>query len=129
MNRLSVSLMVTMAVALGALGAEKPVKLPKGLPPYGPVVPFRAPQVEIKKLDNGLTLWLVPRPAFPKVAFALALRGGMATDPKDHPGLSQLLVATVDEGTKTCRAKQIAEELQAAGGDTSGDAPRDGLFG
>ena len=128
MNRLSVSLMVTMAVALGSLGAEKPVKLPKDLPPYGPVVPFRAPQVEIKNLDNGLTLWLVPRPGFPKVAFALAVRGGMAADPKDRAGLSQLLVATVDQGTKTRSAKQIAEELQAAGGDLSGDARADALL-
>ena len=106
MNRLSGSLIAAMAIALGSPGAEKPPKLPKDLPPYGPVVPFRAPQVEIKKLDNGLTLWLVPRPGFPKVAFALAVRGGMAADPKDRAGLSQLLVATVDQGTKTRSAKQ-----------------------
>ncbi len=128
MNRLSVSLLAAMAIALGSLGAEKPAKLPKDLPPYGPVVPFRAPQVEIKRLDNGLTLWLVPRPGFPKVAFALAVRGGMAADPKDRAGLSQLLVATVDEGTKTRSAKQIAEELQAAGGDLSGEARADALL-
>ena len=128
MNRLSVSLVVTMAVALGSPGAEKPAKLPEDLPPYGPVAPFRAPQVEIKRLDNGLTLWLVPRPGFPKVAFALAVRGGMAADPKDRAGLSQLFVATVDQGTKTRSAKQIAEELQAAGGDLAGEARADALL-
>lgn len=115
------------AVALSTPGAEKPRPLPKELPPYGPLAPFHAPQVEIKKLDNGLTLWLVPRPGFPKVAFAFAARGGMAADPKDLPGLSQLLLATLDQGTKTRSAKQIAEEIQAAGGDLSGNAQSDDL--
>src|SRR6266487_5229054 len=123
-------MVMVLALSLAAVSraAEKTTPLPKDLPPYGPLVPFHAPKAEIKKLDNGLTLWLVPRPGFPKVAFALAVRGGMAADPKDRAGLSQLLVATVDEGTKTRSAKQIAEELQAAGGDLSGDARADALL-
>lgn len=120
-------LLVSAAFAVCAFGAEKAHPLPKELPPYGPVVPFHAPQVEIKKLDNGLTLWLVPRPGFPKVALALTVRGGMAADPEGLPGLSQLLVATVDQGTKTRSARQIAEEIQAAGGDLSGDALADSI--
>ncbi len=118
------ALLFAVALAGCALSAEKR-SLPKALPPYGPVVPFHAPQVEIKTLANGLTLWLVPRPGFPKVALALAVRGGMAVDPRDLPGLSQLLVATLNQGTKTRSARQIAEEIQAAGGDLSGDALAD----
>jgi zinc protease len=49
----------------------------------------------------------------------------MASDPRDLPGLSQLLTATLDQGTKTRNAKQIAEDIQAAGGDLSGEAPAD----
>lgn len=114
-----------LTISLCALAAEKTPPLPKDLPPYGPTVPFHAPRVEVKKLANGLTLWLVSRPGFPKVAFALAVRGGMASDPAERPGLSELLMATLDQGTKTRSAKQIAEEIQAAGGDLSGEARAD----
>ena len=120
--------LIILPALLAASAAEKSKPLPKNLPPYGPLEPFKAPQVAARTLSNGLTLWLVPRPGFPKVAFALALRGGMASDPKDHPGLSQLIVAAVDQGTKTRDAKQIAEELQAAGGDLSGNAGSDSMM-
>jgi zinc protease len=122
-----VALLFAAVLATCGYSAEKPRPLPKELPPYGPVVPFHAPQVQIKRLANGLTLWLVPRPGFPKVALALAVRGGMAVDPRDLPGLSQLLVATLDQGTKTRSAKQIAQEIQAAGGDLSGNALADSI--
>jgi len=125
--RLITRLIGMLVFAQGALAAEKASPLPKDMPPYGPLVPFSAPQVQANKLDNGLTLWLVPRPGFPKVAFAFAIRGGMAADPKDRPGLSELLLATLDQGTKTRSAKQIAEEIQAAGGDLSGSAQADAM--
>ena len=48
--------------------------------------------------------------------------GGFAADPEDRPGLAELLTATLDQGTATRTAKQIAEELQAAGGDLSATA-------
>jgi zinc protease len=118
------SLAVVLAFSVVAAAQEKgSTPLPKDLPGYGPLVPFQAPNTQVKKLKNGLTLWLVPRPGFPKVALALTVRGGRAADPKDRPGLSDLLLATIDQGTKTRSAKQIAEEIQAAGGDLAG-APR-----
>ena len=104
------------------VAAEKEQPLPKNLPPYGELKPFQAPQVTTQKLANGLTLWLVPRPGFPKVSYTLAVRGGMSADPQDRPGLVELLTATIDQGTATRTAKQIAEELQAAGGDLSASA-------
>jgi zinc protease len=126
-SRLPTRLLSMLVFALSAFAAEKAPPLPKDMPPYGPLVPFNAPQVQANKLEDGLTLWLVPRPGFPKVAFAFAIRGGMAADPKDRPGLSELLLATLNQGTKTRSAKQIAEEIQAAGGDLSGDAQPDAV--
>src|SRR5207244_935552 len=108
--------------------AEKTTPLPRDLPPYGPLVPFHAPKAEIKKLANGLTLWLVPRPGFPKVALAIAVRGGLASDPVARPGLSTLLMDTINQGTRARTAKQIAEELQAAGGDLMGTSAADDLL-
>ena len=101
------------AVAPGVL-AEAPKPLPKNLPPYGELKPFKVPQPTTQILPNGLTLWMVPRPGFPKVSYTLAVRGGHSADPADLPGLSDLLTATLDQGTTTRSARQIAEELQAA---------------
>ncbi len=81
--------------------------------------------VHSAKLDNGLTMWLVSEPGFPKVAFTAAVQGGFAADPADRPGISELLSKTVDQGTKARTAKQIAQELQAAGGDLSASSKKD----
>ena len=99
--------------------AQKEVRMPKDLPPYGAEKSFPVPSVKSAKLENGLTVWLVSKPGFPKVAFTVAVRGGLAADPVDQPGISELLSKTVDQGTKTRTAKQIAQDLQTAGGDLS----------
>ena len=105
--------------------AQKDVPMPKELPPYGAEKPLRPPSVHSAKLDNGLTLWIVSEPGFPKIAFSVAVRGGLAADPADSPGISELLAKTLDQGTKARTAKQIAQELQAAGGDVSADSQKD----
>ena len=69
----------------------------------------------------------MPRPGFPKVAFVLAVRGGYTADPKDRPGIADLISNVVSQGTKTRSAKQVAEELQAAGGDLGTEAGPDAL--
>ena len=108
--------------------AQKEPPLPKDLPPFGPEKPLQAPTVKESKLDNGLTVWLVPQPGFPKVSFSIAVAGGYTTDPKDLPGLADLIAATIDQGTKSRNARQIAEALQAAGGDLSANAGKEGFY-
>jgi predicted Zn-dependent peptidase len=124
---LFLSILAMAAVWLPTHAQEKVPALPKDLPPYGPLAPFNAPTVEVRKLSNGLTVWLVSRPDFPKVALAWAVRGGTAADPKDRPGLSELLLAAIDQGTKKRSAKQIAEAIQGAGGDLNGNPHADWL--
>ena len=117
------------AVTIGiAAGAQKEVVLPKDLPAYGATKPVKAPAVKQILLDNGLTVWLVPEAGFPKIAFTLAVRGGYTADPKDKPGFADLLAATVTQGTATRNAKQLAEDIAAAGGDFSTDATADSIF-
>ncbi len=101
--------------------------LPKDLPPYGPETPLAAPAVKSAKLDNGLTVWLVSEPGFPKVSVTLAVRGGFAADPADRPGISDLLAKTIDQGTAIRNARQIAQDLQGAGGDLGANPGRDSL--
>ncbi len=107
--------------------AQKEAPLPKDLPAYGPEKALQTPDVKSAKLDNGLSLWLVSEPGFPKVALTVAVRGGLAADPANRPGISELLTNTIDQGTRTRSAKQIAQELQATGGDLSGSAGKDSI--
>jgi predicted Zn-dependent peptidase len=116
------------AILLASSTVAEKAPLPKDLPPYGPEVPLAAPAVKSTKLDNGLTVWLVSKPGFPKVAITLAVRGGFATDPADRPGISDLLTKTIDQGTATRTAKQIAQDLQGAGGDLSANPGKDSLI-
>jgi|KBSMisStandDraft_5_1062788.scaffolds.fasta_scaffold41106_2 predicted Zn-dependent peptidase len=124
-------MMTTMRIAIAILFfaslsfAQKEVRMPKDLPPYGAEKPLPVPSVKSAKLDNGLTVWLVSEPGFPKVAFTVAVRGGLAADPADLPGISELLSKTVDQGTKARTAKQIAQDLQTAGGDLSAASRKD----
>jgi zinc protease len=120
------TLKIFAAVVLLASGAlaEKGA-LPKDLPAYGPEKPLQAPSVKVSKFDNGLTVWLVSEPGFPKLALTLAVHGGLAADPADRPGISELLSNTIDQGTKTRTAKQVAEEIQAAGGDLGATSAKD----
>jgi zinc protease len=107
--------------------AQKQAPLPKDLPAYGPEKPLEAPAVKIAKLDNGLTVWLVSKPGFPMLSYRISVRGGLAADPSDRPGISELLSNTIDQGTKSRSARQIAEDFQGAGGDLSATAEKDAV--
>jgi len=117
-----------LLATLPLVAADKGPALPKDLPTYGPTKPVSAPVVRRFKLENGLEVWLAPLSGFPKVAFAAAVRGGYVADPKDRPGMADLLAAAVSQGTKTRSARQIAEELQAAGGDLTATANADSML-
>ena len=121
------SLLTAICVLFLAAGvhAQKVQPLPKDLPAYGPQNPFEAPEVKTTKLENGLMLWLISKPGFPKVTFSVSVEGGLAADPSDRPGMSELFAKVVGQGTKARNAKQIAEELEAAGGDLSTFSTRD----
>lgn len=128
-NLLSVASIAALAIASStASAADKQPTLPKDLPAYGPLKPLQAKDIRQIKLDNGLQVWIVPEKGFPKVAFVLAVHGGYAADPSDRPGMADLLASTTTEGTKTRSAKQIAAEMQAAGGDLGADATADAIF-
>ena len=127
MKILRTFLVILLGASCAYAQAQKEQQLPKGLPPYGPQPPLQAPEVKTSKLDNGLTVWLVSLPGLPKVAMTGAVRGGLAADPKDRPGLAELLADTLNQGTKSRTARQIAEELQGAGGDFQARAGRDGV--
>ena len=115
---LAAALTLVAVAAPAALAAEPPA-LPKGFPAFGADRPLPLPAVSRSTLPNGLTVWLVPRPGFPKVSAVLAVRGGTAADPAGLEGVAGLLATTLKEGTARRTSRQLAEELQSIGGDLS----------
>jgi zinc protease len=111
--------------SISAIAAD--VKMPPGLPAYGPMRLPEAPKVKSETLANGLTVWLVQQNNLPKVAVTLTLRGGYCADPADARGISDLLAATVKLGTTSLNARQIAERSQASGGDLKAAANTENL--
>ncbi|WP_394000832.1 M16 family metallopeptidase [Luteimonas sp. WGS1318] len=106
-----------------------PTELPADLPAYGADRPLPELGLVERRLDNGLTVWIVPRSGgLPKVDYVLAVRGGLASDPAALPGMSNLLAGLLQEGTATRSSVQIAEELQRLGASIGASASSDGVF-
>ncbi len=122
------ALVVLAAAASGAALAKQPPVTPKGLPAYGPDKPLPAPNIVAETLPNGVTVWIVPRPGFPKVDVAVVVRGGNASDPADLPGVSDVLASALKEGTASRTSRQIAEQTQAIGGTVDASATADAVF-
>ncbi|MCD9029218.1 insulinase family protein [Luteimonas sp. BDR2-5] len=109
--------------------AAPPTELPAGLPAYDADRPLPELGLVERRLDNGLTVWVLPRQGgLPKVDFVLAVRGGLASDPTELPGMSNLLAGLLQEGTATRSSVQIAEELERLGASLGASASSDGVF-
>ena len=86
-------------------------------PPPAPPRPVQWPAITEKKLDNGLTVVLVPLHNVPKVEADLTFLVGRGAAYKEKPGVAQLAARVLTEGTATRSSKQIKEEHRAIGGD------------
>ncbi|MDT8070607.1 MAG: pitrilysin family protein [Terriglobia bacterium] len=122
-----ITVLVLFFLAMQVWAQERELKLPPDLPPYGPLKPMSSPKVQEEHLSNGLTVWLVPRAGFPKVTFLLTVRGGFAADPPTRPGIAEFLADTVNQGTKNRTVQEIAQEIQAAGGELQVKASTDSI--
>lgn len=109
----------TFAVCGYLFAQQSKPSLPRGLPPIGSVNWVHTAPAEEHILLNGMRIWLVQRHDLPKVAFRLRVLGGNTIDPAGAPGLTQALAVTVNQGTATRSAKDIAEAAESAGGDLS----------
>jgi predicted Zn-dependent peptidase len=121
-------LVFLLTLGLGLAAAQEEAPLPKDLPPYGAERPIPPLAITQRTLPNGLTIWLLNRPGFPKVSAYLAVRGGHAHDTAGQRGLTGLMAGLLNEGTARRSSRQIAEELQAIGGELSASASADAVF-
>jgi zinc protease len=121
-----------LALVIGALIAPvisaADLALPKNMPAYGADKPLPVPEIAKKTLDNGLTVWVVPRDGVPRVDFVLAFKNaGLAVDPADRPALASMVAAMLSEGTEKLDSKAIAEAAQGYGGSVGAGAGNDGM--
>ena len=70
----------------------------------------------IAKIANGVTVILDPMDSLETAALGIWAHAGSVDEREDEHGLAHLLEHMAFKGTKTRSARQIAEEIEAAGG-------------
>jgi zinc protease len=60
------------------------------------------------RLANGIEVWIAEQHALPRVALALAIRGGAERDPPGRAGLAALCADLIDEGSGSRSALELA---------------------
>jgi len=77
--------------------------------------PIKVPAATETTLSNGLSLVVVEDQRLPLVSFRLALRTGDAHDPKELPGLMDMMTGLLTEGTESKTSREIADEVARLG--------------
>ena len=85
------------------------------LPDLSTPVPSSFPDLQKATLKNGLNVILAQRKGVPTIIGCLVFNAGYATDVLTKPGLANLAMDMLDEGTKTFNTLQISEKLQLLG--------------
>ena len=127
------------APARGEKPLAKPSKLPVAeavpakpagvdrsrLPDVGAIADLDFPTVSRATLGNGIEIVYAHRDAVPITQMALSFDAGNAADPKAMLGTQSLMLALLDEGTKTLDSVQIAERQESLGASISTSASMD----
>jgi zinc protease len=111
--------------------APLPTAAPDALgskPAPAPPKPFEPPAPQVFTAANGMTVWLLERPALPLVAVSLAIPTGAAADPREEQGLAWITANMLDEGAGTRTAVQISTAIDDLGGSLGTGANADGSF-
>jgi len=95
-------------------------------PTLGATLPFKPVHPETFVTAEGLTVWLVPRPALPLVSLTWMVPTGSADDPKARPGLAYLTAEMLDEGAGERGAIAISTAIEDLGARLSSKAGLDG---
>src|SRR5215213_45729 len=77
----------------------------------------------------GIEVWHVESPLVPLVALAFAFEGGAAQDPKDRPGVAQMLARLLDEGAGGYNSDAFQERLAGRAIELSFNAGNDAVGG
>jgi zinc protease len=85
------------------------------LPKSGPDPKLALPQIQRRRLSNGLEVLIVEHHELPVVNMNLVVKTGGAADPQERAGLAGITASLLDEGTRTRSALDIANQLSSIG--------------
>lgn len=111
------------AFIASASGADR-TQIPEAAAPPDASLPLR----QETSLDNGLKIILAERHAIPVVHFRLVADAGFAADHFASPGVANLAMNMMDEGTETRSALEISEQLDLIGASLSTGSSLDASF-
>jgi zinc protease len=95
-------------------------------PGPGPISAHEYPAVDMAKLENGVSVYVVARPAG-VVTLSVVARGGASRLPAGKSGLAALTTRMMTEGTVHRTALNLAEAAEAMGTTLEDDAGRDSV--
>lgn len=105
--------MATAISSQSSAGSEAWRKQPPSLPPPRS---FKLPAVDTYKLDNGLTVELVPDHRFPFITADIGIKAGSCFEPQAKLGLADMTADMLTEGTQTKKSREIADQIDFIGG-------------
>jgi zinc protease len=105
----------TMIAAL-LLGASAAHAQKEGPPAPGKPRDFKVPEATTFKLDNGLSVTLVPFGEVPKVAIELSVRAGNMEEAADQVWLADMTANLLQEGTTSKTATEVSLSAAKMGG-------------
>jgi len=88
---------------------------PRPAPPVGTLTDLDFPAIERATLSNGIPVFFARRSAIPAVRVSVSFNAGFSSDQKSALGTQSLMLALLDEGTRTRTSVQIAEESERLG--------------
>jgi zinc protease len=83
------------------------------------------PPVTRVQLKNGLTVLVAPKPGLPLADLRLVVRAGSTADPAGKEGLAHLCTELLTQGAGARDARQVAESIEALGGQLGVAADRE----
>ena len=113
------------ALLLLLAGAPAVTRAQTTPPPPAPPRPVNVPTPAEKTLSNGLRVIHAPRTGSGLVSFQVIVKAGGAQDPEGKAGAASLAASLLTQGAGNRTAPQIAEAVEALGGDLSASAGRD----
>ena len=100
-------------------------------PVAGAPRPYRFPDFEHRRLDNGLGVWLVPLPDREMVSIHLLTDAGASSEDEERAGLAALTAQVLVTGTRRLDAAAFAETTERlgieVGSESSWDSARAGF--
>jgi len=85
------------------------------IPGVGAPAAFTSPNLQRRKLSNGLEVVLAESHKVPAVQMNLLVKGGWSADTREKPGVASFMSRMQDEGTKKRTALEISEQALLLG--------------